>query len=140
MVLVRQWNKLKIFLSMIKITSKPKAQLNDSLAQLSGCLEHQFLKQPWQLLTFLVSSKWKSVLKLWTFKTTTWQVKHPILLWEKNLGKTKIRWNKNLLNNFQKGGSHTLPYLSAFWNDFGNIVFFNSLSINTVRLNFTTIP
>ena len=42
---------------MIKITSKPKTQLNDSLAQLSGCLEHQFLKQPWQLLTFLVSSK-----------------------------------------------------------------------------------
>ena len=54
----------------------------------------------------------------------------------KNLGNTKIRWNKNLLNNFQKGGSHTLPYLSAFWNDFGNTVFFNfnSVSINTVRL------
>lgn len=34
---VKQWNKLKIFLSTMKITSKPKAQFNDSFAQPSGC-------------------------------------------------------------------------------------------------------
>lgn len=35
---VKQWNKLKIFLSTMKIISKPKAQFNDNFAQLSGCL------------------------------------------------------------------------------------------------------